>query len=83
MRDFAIPPTLLKPCPYVLAGRDLLQAPDRSGWPLDRDPFHLETSYPGVFVAGDLRHGSVKRVASAVGEGAMAASLVNSFLAAA
>jgi thioredoxin reductase (NADPH) len=67
---------------YVLAGRDLLQAPDRSGWPLDRDPFHLETSHPGVFVAGDLRHGSVKRVASAVGEGAMAASLVNSFLAA-
>jgi thioredoxin reductase (NADPH) len=66
---------------YVLAGRDLLQAPDRSRWPLDRDPFHLETSHPGVFVAGDLRHGSVKRVASAVGEGAMAASLVNSFLA--
>jgi thioredoxin reductase (NADPH) len=67
---------------YVLAGRDLLQASDRSRWPLDRDPFHLETSHPGVFVAGDLRHGSVKRVASAVGEGAMAASLVNSFLAA-
>jgi thioredoxin reductase (NADPH) len=67
---------------YVLAGRDLLQAAGQSGWPLDRDPFHLETSHPGVFVAGDLRHGSVKRVASAVGEGAMAASLVNSFLAA-
>jgi thioredoxin reductase (NADPH) len=42
----------------------------------------LETSHPGVFVAGDLRHGSIKRVASAVGEGAMAASLVHSFLAA-
>jgi thioredoxin reductase (NADPH) len=68
---------------YVLAGRDLLQAQGRSGWPLDRDPFHLETSHPGVFVAGDLRHGSIKRVASAVGEGAMAASLVHSFLAAA
>lgn len=67
---------------YVLAGRDLLQAPDMSRWPLNRDPFHLETSHPGVFVAGDLRHGSVKRVASAFGEGAMAASLVNSFLAA-
>ena len=66
---------------YVLAGRDLLRAQERSGWSLDRDPFHLETSHPGVFVAGDLRHGSVKRVASAVGEGAMAASLVNSFLA--
>ena len=66
---------------YVLAGRDLLHAQGPSGWPLERDPFHLETSHPGVFVAGDLRHGSVKRVASAVGEGAMAASLVHSFLA--
>jgi thioredoxin reductase (NADPH) len=68
---------------YVLAGRDLLQAQGRAAWPLERDPFHLETSQPGVFVAGDLRHGSIKRVASAVGEGAMAASLVHSFLAAA
>jgi thioredoxin reductase (NADPH) len=66
---------------YVLAGRDLLEAPERGGWPLDRDPFHLETSRPGVFVAGDLRHGSIKRVASAVGEGAMAAALIHSFLA--
>jgi thioredoxin reductase (NADPH) len=66
---------------YVLAGRDLLKAQGRSEWPLERDPFHLETSRPGVFVAGDLRHGSIKRVASAVGEGAMAASLVHSFLA--
>jgi thioredoxin reductase (NADPH) len=68
---------------YVLAGPDLPQAHGGSEWPLDRDPFHLETSRPGVFVAGDLRHGSIKRVASAVGEGAMAASLVHSFLAAA
>jgi thioredoxin reductase (NADPH) len=67
---------------YVLAGPDLPQAHGGSGWPLDRDPVHLETSRPGVFVAGDLRHGSIKRVASAVGEGAMAASLVHSFLAA-
>lgn len=66
---------------YVLAGRDLLQTYGPSAWPLERDPFHLETSQPGVFVAGDLRHGSIKRVASAVGEGAMAASLVHSFLA--
>lgn len=66
---------------FVLAGRDLLQAQGRSGWPLERDPFYLETSHPGVFAAGDLRHGSIKRVASAVGEGAMAASLVHSFLA--
>jgi thioredoxin reductase (NADPH) len=67
---------------YVLAGPDLLQAQGRPDWPLERDPFHLETSQPGVFAAGDLRHGSIKRVASAVGEGAMAASLVHSFLAA-
>jgi thioredoxin reductase (NADPH) len=66
---------------YVLTGRDLLQAQGQPGWPLDRDPSHLETSHPGVFVAGDLRHGSIKRVASAVGEGAMAASLVNAYLA--
>jgi thioredoxin reductase (NADPH) len=66
---------------YVLAGRDLLQPERPADWPLERDPFHLETSHPGVFVAGDLRHGSIKRVASAVGEGAMAASLVHSFLA--
>ena len=64
---------------YVLAGLDLLRR-EGSRWPLDRDPLYLETSQPGVFVAGDLRHGSIKRVASAVGEGAMAASLVHSFL---
>jgi thioredoxin reductase (NADPH) len=63
----------------VLAGRDLLQIEEGSRWPLDRDPLYLETSQAGVFVAGDLRHGSIKRVASAVGEGAMAASLVHSF----
>jgi thioredoxin reductase (NADPH) len=66
---------------YVLTGRDVLRAQDGSGWQHDRDPFHLETSHPGVFAAGDLRHGSIKRVASAVGEGAMAASLVHSYLA--
>ena len=54
---------------YVLAGRDLLQMEEGSRWPLDRDPLYLETSQPGVFVAGDLRHSSIKRVASAVGEG--------------
>ena len=68
---------------YLLTGRDLLQASDRSGWQLERDPFHLETSQPGIFVAGDVRHASVKRVASAVGEGAMAVSLVHAYLAAA
>ena len=53
----------------------------RRGWPLDRDPYHLESSVPGVFVAGDVRADSVKRVASAVGEGAMAVTLVHRYLA--
>ena len=52
----------------------------RAGWPLDRDPYHLESSVPGVFVAGDVRADSVKRVASAVGEGAMAVTLVHRYL---
>ncbi len=51
-----------------------------AGWTLDRDPYHLETSVPGVFVAGDVRADSVKRVASAVGEGAMAVTLVHRYL---
>ncbi len=63
---------------YILTGADVLQAPNRSGWRLERHPLHLETSQPGVFVAGDVRHGSVKRVASAVGEGALAVSLIHS-----
>ena len=50
-------------------------------WKLSRDPYPLESSQPGVFVAGDLRHGSTRRVASAVGEGAMAASLIHRYLA--
>ena len=50
------------------------------GWPLQRDPFLLETSVPGVFVAGDVRARSIKRVASAVGEGAMAVSLIHQYL---
>jgi thioredoxin reductase (NADPH) len=47
---------------------------------LKRDPFFLETSVPGIFAAGDGRHGSVKRVASAVGEGAIAVSLIHQYL---
>jgi thioredoxin reductase (NADPH) len=66
---------------FVVAGPDLLTDGQRpSGWPLDRDPYHLETSVPGVFVAGDVRAQSVKRVASAVGEGAMAVMLVHRYL---
>jgi thioredoxin reductase (NADPH) len=58
---------------YILTGVDLGSRPD--GWTLDRDPFPLETSRPGLFAAGDVRHGSTKRVGAAVGEGAMAAAL--------
>lgn len=61
---------------YILTGPDLLHSGQRPpGWPLDRDPLALETSAPGLFAAGDVRHGSTKRVGGAVGEGAMAAAL--------
>jgi thioredoxin reductase (NADPH) len=62
---------------FILAGLDAKAA----GWPLKRDPFSLETSVPGVFVAGDVRARSIKRVASAVGEGSMAVSLIHEYLA--
>ena len=61
---------------FILAGLDAKV----DGWPLKRDPFLLETSVPGVFVAGDVRARSIKRVASAVGEGSMAVSLVHQYL---
>ena len=64
---------------FVLSGRDLVRS--AHDWSLDRDPMPLETSMPGVFVAGDIRHGSIKRVASAVGEGSMAVQLVHQHLA--
>ena len=63
---------------YILTGPDLLHRGARpAGWPLDRDPLALETSVPGFFAAGDVRHGSTKRVAGAVGEGAMAVALAH------
>jgi thioredoxin reductase (NADPH) len=66
---------------FLLTGRDLLRdGRPPQGWPLDRPPLLLETSLPGVFAAGDIRHGSVKRVASAVGEGATAIQLVHQYL---
>ena len=65
---------------YLMTGPDLLGTPDRGWWPLDRDPLFLESSQPGVFVAGDVRYGSMKRVASAVGEGAMGIALFPSYL---
>jgi thioredoxin reductase (NADPH) len=64
---------------FILAGADVRG----NGWPLKRDPYVLETSVPGVFVAGDVRARSIKRVASAVGEGSMAVSLIHEYLAAA
>jgi thioredoxin reductase (NADPH) len=66
---------------FVLSGRDLVEDEASPAWPLDRDPLMLETSTPGVFVAGDVRHGSIKRVASAVGEGAMAVQVIHEYLA--
>jgi thioredoxin reductase (NADPH) len=66
------------PAGYVLTGPDLLDAGRRpDGWPLERDPLTLETSVPGLFAAGDVRSGSTKRVAAAVGEGAMAVALIH------
>jgi thioredoxin reductase (NADPH) len=62
---------------FILAGADARAA----GWPLKRDPYLLETTVPGVFVAGDVRARSIKRVASAVGEGSMAVSLIHEYLA--
>jgi thioredoxin reductase (NADPH) len=67
---------------YLVTGPDL--HPNRHGpqeWPLNRAPYYLETNVPGLFAAGDVRHGSVKRCASAVGEGAMAVTFVHRYLA--
>ncbi|MBO2464064.1 FAD-dependent oxidoreductase [Actinomadura sp. LCR2-06] len=66
---------------YVVTGPDLVAGGRRpAGWPLARQPYHLETSVPGVFAAGDVRSESMKRVASAVGDGAMAVALVHRYL---
>jgi thioredoxin reductase (NADPH) len=67
---------------FLKTGPDLLCEGKRpAGWPLERDPYYLESSVPGIFAAGDVRAESVKRVASAVGEGAMAVTLVHRYLA--
>jgi thioredoxin reductase (NADPH) len=66
---------------FIMTGADLVRDGRRpKGWNLDRDPFLLETSVPGIFAAGDVRQRSVKRVASAVGEGAMAVQFVHQYL---
>jgi thioredoxin reductase (NADPH) len=70
------------PAGYILTGPDLLERGERpDGWPLARDPLALETSVPGLFAAGDVRHGSTKRVGAAAGDGAMAIALVHRRLA--
>lgn len=66
---------------FILSGSDLMRDRRRPrGWTLDRDPFLLETSVPGIFVAGDVRYGSVKRVACGVGEGAFAVQFIHKYL---
>jgi thioredoxin reductase (NADPH) len=64
---------------YLLTGREILEQPGVP-WPLERDPLPLETTLPGVFAAGDVRAGSIKRVASAVGEGASVVRLIHEYL---
>ena len=66
---------------FILAGPDLIRDGKRpKGWALDRDPYLLEASVPGIFAVGDVRYRSVKRVASAVGEGSMAVQFVHQYL---
>ncbi len=68
---------------FVLTGNDLLRDGKRpKGWTLDRDPYLPETSVPGIFAVGDVRHGSVKRVASGVGEGSIAVQFIHQYLSA-
>jgi thioredoxin reductase (NADPH) len=69
---------------FVCTGRDvldLLREHPPTAWPLERDPFLLETSVPGIMAAGDVRHGSIKRCSAAVGEGSMAIAVVHQYLA--
>ncbi len=65
----------------ILTGLDLIRNGQRpKGWALRRDPFHLETSVPGIFAAGDVRFGSQARVGAAVGSGGMAVGLIREYL---
>ena len=66
---------------FILTGPDLMHGGERpKGWVPDRDPFLLETNVPGIFAVGDVRHGSVKRVASGVGEGSVAVQFIHQYL---
>ena len=79
-----IPTTIIRDqWDYVCTGRDVMDLMQQSSvtWPLERDPYLLETSAPGIFAVGDVRHGSIKRVAAGVGEGSMAIAFVHQHLA--
>ena len=79
-----LPPELIRDeRRFVCTGRDVMDlvAANFGNWPLERDPYLLETSVPGIFAVGDVRHGSIKRVASSVGEGSMAIAFVHQYLA--
>jgi thioredoxin reductase (NADPH) len=66
---------------FILTGPDLIRDGRRpKNWPLTRDPYLLETSVPGIFAAGDVRQGAIRRVASAVGQGSVAISFVHQYL---
>jgi len=66
---------------FIITGPDLIVDGKRPmNWKLNRDPYLLETSIPGIFAAGDVRHRSIKRVATAVGEGAVAVALIHQYL---
>jgi thioredoxin reductase (NADPH) len=66
---------------FILTGPDLVSGDHGlKGWTLDRDPFLLETNIPGIFAVGDVRHSSVKRVASGVGEGSVAVQFIHQYL---
>jgi thioredoxin reductase (NADPH) len=66
---------------FILTGVDVAAADRReSGWTLERDPYLLETNVPGIFAVGDVRHGAVRRVASAVGQGSVAITFVHQYL---
>ena len=78
-----LPPAVLRDeHGFVLAGQDLrINGKLPESWHEPREPFLLESSVPGVFAAGDVRHGSIKRVASAVGEGSIAVQFAHQYLA--
>ena len=67
---------------FILTGPDLIHngSVHPQGWTLDRQPYLFETNVPGIFAAGDVRHGSMKRVAASVGEGSIAVQLIHQYL---